>query len=78
MKQISLNNGWLFSRGSGTALERTINGAADVIPVTLPHDAMIGEKRDPNAPGGNASGYYPALYERICAGRHNRLDLSGV
>ena len=60
MKPITFNNDWQFSRGSGTALERTINGAAAVIPVTLPHDAMIGEKRDPNAPGGNASGYYPA------------------
>ena len=60
MKQITFNNDWQFSHGNGTALERTINGAAAAVPVTLPHDAMIGEKRDPNAPSGNASGYYPA------------------
>ncbi len=60
MKRENFNSGWLFCHGSGTALERTINGAQTSIPVTLPHDAMIGEVRDPKTPTGNATGYYPA------------------
>ena len=59
MKRESFNSGWLFCRGSGTALERTINGAQTPVPVTLPHDAMIGEARDSQTPTGNATGYYP-------------------
>ncbi|MBQ3804101.1 MAG: hypothetical protein II845_10455, partial [Oscillospiraceae bacterium] len=60
MNRESFNNGWLFCRGSGTALERTIHGTQTPIPVTLPHDAMIGRVRDPQTPTGNATGYYPA------------------
>ncbi|MBR4458241.1 MAG: DUF4982 domain-containing protein [Clostridia bacterium] len=60
MKRESFNSGWLFCQGSGTPLERTIHGAQTPIPVTLPHDAMIGQARDPLTPAGNASGYYPA------------------
>ena len=60
MKRESFNSGWLFCPGSGTALERTINGAQTPIPVTLPHDAMICQERDPQTATGNASGYYPA------------------
>ena len=59
MLKETFNTGWLFSHGSGTALVRTLNGEQTPIPVTLPHDAMIGEKRDPHAIAGNASGYYP-------------------
>ncbi len=54
------NSGWLFCHGSGTALERTLSGMQEPVPVTLPHDAMIGEARDPQASTGNATGYYPA------------------
>lgn len=60
MKRESFNSGWLFCRGSGTALERTISGAQTPVPVMLPHDAMIGRTRDPQTPTGNATGYYPA------------------
>ena len=60
MNRESFNSGWLFCRGSGTALERTISGAQTPVPVTLPHDTMIGEARDPHTPTGNATGYYPA------------------
>ena len=58
MKRESFNSGWLFCRGSGTALERTISGAQTPVPVMLPHDAMIGTARDPQTPTGNATGYY--------------------
>ena len=60
MNRESFNSGWLFGRGSGTALERTISGAQTPVPVMLPHDAMIGRARDPQTPTGNATGYYPA------------------
>ena len=60
MKRESFNDGWLFCRGSGTSLERTVSGAKTPVPVTLPHDAMIGAVRDPQTPTGNATGYYPA------------------
>lgn len=56
----SFNSGWMFSRGSGTALERTVNDTQKPVPVSLPHDAMIGEVRDPETLTGNATGYYPA------------------
>jgi beta-galactosidase len=29
------------------------------VPVTLPHDAMISEARDPDLPGGQNTGYFP-------------------
>jgi beta-galactosidase len=60
MERENFNNGWLFCYGGGTALERTVSGAKTPVPVTLPHDAMIGEKRDPQTPTGNTTGYYPA------------------
>ena len=59
MKRERFNSDWLFYHGNGTALERTIKGVQMPIPVTLPHDSMIGQKRDPKALTGNATGYYP-------------------
>ena len=59
MKRECFNSGWMFCNGSGTALERTVSGAKKPVPVTLPHDAMISQMRDPQAPTGNATGYYP-------------------
>lgn len=56
----NFDDGWLFCRGSGTSLEHTIKGTQTSVPVTLPHDAMIGEIRDPKTSTGNATGYYPA------------------
>ncbi len=47
MKKNDFNNGWYFTREGGKSEA-----------VTLPHDAMQGEHRDENAPGGAASGYY--------------------
>ena len=57
MKRESFNSGWLFCHGSGTALERTINGARTPLPVTLPHDAMICQERDPQTATGNPTRY---------------------
>lgn len=47
MRRILFNEGWEFRKEHG-----------DWHPVTLPHDAMQGEKRDPQAPSGNAGAYY--------------------
>ena len=64
------NENWVYSLGSGTALEKTIHGDTEKKKVTLPHDAMIHQLRDRNAAAGNAFGYYPCIsasYEKIFA-----------
>ncbi len=43
MKKISFNDNWLY------------NGKA----ITLPHDAMLHENRDPNAQCGSAGAFFP-------------------
>lgn len=48
MQIADFNSGWTFMREGGEPL-----------PVTLPHDAMIHERRDPDSPGGSADGYFP-------------------
>lgn len=66
----SFNENWVYSPGSGTALEKTIHGDTEKKKVTLPHDAMIHQLRDRNAAAGNASGYYPCIsasYEKLFA-----------
>ncbi|MCR5230622.1 MAG: DUF4982 domain-containing protein [Solobacterium sp.] len=64
MKKECFNREWQFHTGIGTAFENTVFGRAAVEKVTLPHDAMIRQKRDEHAPAGNASGYYP--YSSAC------------
>ncbi len=64
MKKECFNGEWLFHTGIGTALENTAFGKPAAEKVTLPHDAMIHQKRDEHAPAGNASGYYP--YTSAC------------
>lgn len=63
----SFNDNWVYYPGNGTALEKTIHGNVTGEKVVLPHDAMIHQRRDPDAAGGNATGYYPcvsACYEK--------------
>ncbi len=54
MKRFDFNNHWTV---------RKTSGGSDVYqkatPVTLPHDAMIMEKRTPEAAGGAANGFFP-------------------
>lgn len=47
MQRISFCEGWEFSRDDDPFEE-----------VVIPHDAMLGNRRDAQAPGGSASGYY--------------------
>ena len=59
MLPINLNREWEYCVSGGNVIfdpsaERTAR-----VPVTLPHDAMIHEKRTPDAPSGAAKGFYP-------------------
>ncbi len=47
MKRTPFNGNWEFSRNDGA-----------YAPVVVPHDAMLGNERRPDAPAGSASGYY--------------------
>ncbi|MBR0086353.1 MAG: DUF4982 domain-containing protein [Lachnospiraceae bacterium] len=58
MKAISFNSGWAYAPGTGADLFNQGNAPA-LIPVTLPHDAIIHEKRDPAAPSGGAKAFFP-------------------
>lgn len=54
--KIDWNRGWTFSKEGGQATK-----------VTLPHDAMLGEKRDGSCRNGVNSGYFPCgkyIYEK--------------
>lgn len=48
LMKIDWNRGWTFSKEGGQATK-----------VTLPHDAMLGEKRDGSCRNGVNSGYFP-------------------
>ena len=50
MKKQNFNTGWLFS---------AVGGEQAMKPVTLPHDAMLYEKRSKNAATAGACGYFP-------------------
>lgn len=57
MKIIDFNQNWKFKK----------NDAREWQNITLPHDAMIHEKREADSPGGSAHGYFPGgcyLYEK--------------
>ncbi len=57
MKTIEFNDSWRFWK----------QGGADGQIITLPHDAMIHEKRCPDGPGGSAHGFFPGgvyVYEK--------------
>ena len=60
MLPISFNQGWEYCESAGNMMFDPRAAQAKRIPVTLPHDAMIQEKRTPDAPGGTAKGYYPS------------------
>ena len=59
MERKLFNDGWLFHKGGGTSLESIMNPQLEPRKVTLPHDAMIAEYREPENATGNATGYYP-------------------
>ena len=60
MKQERFNTGWEVCPGIIDPFGSLFGGPPPMKKVTLPHDAMIEEPRDPNVPGGGQSGFYPA------------------
>lgn len=59
MLKTSFNKDWVFHVGSGSALGSLLGGdSAENKPVTLPHDAEVGMKRDPKDPGGSGNGFF--------------------
>lgn len=58
MKAVSWNDGWTVKR---------LDEAGEGKPVRIPHDAMLGEKKSADAPGGTNTGWYEGfdyLYEK--------------
>ena len=56
-----INRDWMFQKEGADAWEK----------ITLPHDAMIMEKRDAASPNGNAGGFFPGgtyLYQKNIMG----------
>jgi len=63
----NLDRQWLFSLGATHLLFDPLAKRAERILVDLPHDFSIIQKRDPNAPSGPRTGYFPggiATYEK--------------
>lgn len=61
MKKLNFNKNWTVQKLVSNLTEEFLGNldAQKIIPVTLPHDAMIFEKRDPKNPAGGACGFYP-------------------
>lgn len=60
MKKLKLNDNWTVFSNSLSPLMARLNGNQDEIQkVNLPYDAMIHEKRRPDAPAGAQNGFYP-------------------
>ena len=56
MQKISFNEGWAYGH----------LGADSLVPVTLPHDAMLGEERREGNPGGKNACWYDGFdYEYV-------------
>lgn len=60
MKQERFNTGWEVFDGIVDPFAVVFGGAPQGRPVILPHDAMIGEQRDPSCPSATQTGFYPA------------------
>lgn len=61
------NDGWMFEKAGQNDKLKAFYGDSRKTPVTLPHDAMIREKRDAHCPAGAQSGFYPGgvyIYEK--------------
>ena len=60
MKQVRFNTGWEVCPGITDPFGVLFGGPPATKKVTLPHDAMSEEPRDPNVLSGGQSGFYPA------------------
>lgn len=79
----SFNDNWTFKKG----IDGLFAQPGDVQHVTLPHDAMIFELRDPQTPNSNGTGFYPGgsyTYTKTCrfteadAERDIQFEFEGV
>ena len=67
VKKTRINDEWLFQKENDTTWKK----------ITLPHDAMLLEKRNPELVNGNASGFYPGgsyVYRRNLFGKEAYRD----
>ncbi len=74
MRRRLLNDGWAV-RTKVSAFAELQGGAAEWVPVTLPHDAMVGARRDASA--GPANAYFPGgtwEYRRTLVGPEPGAD----
>lgn len=87
MERHSFHTGWVFHKEGGTSLEGMTVRLPEPVPVTLPHDAAILEKRSADVPMGNCTGYYPCetvhytktfFLEEKSAGTVVYLEFEGV
>ena len=87
MKKIRFNADWTMRPDVPNPFGVIFGSEPQVVPVTLPQDAMILEERCPDAPSGNQTGYYPVksyTYEKKFfvpsewKERQNTLEFEGV
>jgi len=57
VRRTSLDHGWSFRPQAADRFAEMMDPGAGLTPVTLPHDAVIGTERSPDA--GPATGYFP-------------------
>ena len=55
----NFNKDWTFEKADQADRLKAFYGNSNAVVVTLPHDAMIREKRDKDCPSGAQSGFYP-------------------
>lgn len=60
MRKTQFNYGWTIRSGMEGPFDAIFAPSNEARPVTLPHDAMIEEERDPGSPSGAQYGFYPA------------------
>ena len=59
MKRITLDQDWLFAKGTITMMELFTGNGEHIESIDLPHDAMICQKRDKNTKNAHQTGFYP-------------------
>ena len=59
MKKISLNQDWLFARGTITMMELFTGNGGKIKSIDLPHDAMIHRERVQTTANAHQTGFYP-------------------
>lgn len=58
MKKQALNHGWTVNPGDGSSLAALFMPGAQPRPVTLPHDLLVEQTRNPQEPNGSGNGFF--------------------